>query len=329
MKLSLIIPIYNAEKYLSNCLDGVSSCPSTEMECILINDGSTDSSLNICEDYAKKDSRFKIINKSNAGVSVARNTGLLSAAGKYVMFLDADDFIEPQKWNFIINAISEEQDFISFSYYTLYQDGNLKEELFPIGSLETKNIKTIRKLLIGSAALNTCWGKLMKLNIIRENNILFRENLKTGEDAIFILEYFKRANTYLLRNESILYYRQHAESAMHKLDIHTKLEDFKELYECRKKMSELWNDDDLKSEMYREFFSVITDLLLKFSLKNKISDCNRVFKKVAVNSMVKDVLLNINANSLRPIYKKIEVYIMKGQNMLLLSSYFKLKSAFM
>jgi len=329
MKLTVIVPIYNAEKYLSKCIDEILTCPFPEIECLLINDGSTDSSLHICEDYANKDSRVKVLNKSNEGVSIARNTGIFRATGKYIMFLDADDYIDSNKWQHIMDAINSDLDFIAFSYYTLYQDGRFIEELFDIESKSTDEINSIRKLLLGTATLNTCWGKLFKLDTIITNHIWFREGLKTGEDAIFILDYLKVTNALLIKNESILYYRQHEESVMHKLDVHSKIQDFRELFDCRKRMAAIWNNGELNSVMYREFFSVITNLLLIFSYKNKYSECNRVLALVVKEDMIKDILNNVNPSQLRSFYKRLEYQILNLNNISLVSSYFKIKSLFL
>jgi len=329
MKLTVIVPIYNAEKYLSKCLDKILVCPIPDMECLLINDGSKDSSLHICEEYVKKDSRFKVMNKNNEGVSIARNTGIVHATGKYIMFLDADDYFDSTKWQSIMDAIDLELDFIAFSYYTLYQDGRVIEELFDIVSTSTDEINSIRKLLLGTATLNTCWGKLFSLKTITNNQICFREGLKTGEDAIFVLDFLKVAKALLLKNESVLYYRQHGESVMHKLDIHSKIQDFRELYECRKQMVELWHNGELKALMYREFFSVITNLLLIFSYKNSYSECHRVLAQVVKEDMIKDIVRNVNPSQLRSFYKRIEFYILNKHNITLLSTYFKIKSLFL
>ena len=329
MKLTVIVPIYNAEKYLSMCLDEIMTCPITEMECLLVNDGSTDTSLLICENYAKKDSRFKIINKPNEGVSVTRNIGIAHATGEYVMFLDADDYINSKKWKDIIDAINLELDFIAFSYYTLYQDGRVTEELFDISSKSSNDVNSMRKILLGTAALNTCWGKLFRTNAILTNNIQFREGLKTGEDAIFILDYLKVANNVLLVNESVLFYRQHGESVMHKLDIHSKIQDFRELFDSRKRISTTWNNSELEAVMYREFFSVITNLLLIYSYKNKFSECNKVIAQVLKEDMVQDILTNVNPVHLRSFYKRLEFQLLNYSNIMLMSSYFKIKSLFL
>ena len=329
MKLTIIVPIYNADKYLSMCLDEIMTCPITEMECLLVNDGSTDSSLQICEDFAKKDSRFKIINKSNEGVSIARNIGISHANGKYVMFIDADDYIDSNKWNLIMDAIEMEVDFIAFSYFTLYQDGKVKEELFDIKSKTTDDINSIRKVLLGTAALNTCWGKLFKLSTITTNRIRFRDGLKTGEDAIFVIDYIKVATISLLINESVLYYRQHGESVMHKLDIRAKIQDFRELFDCRKRVSDIWNNSELETVMYREFFSVITNLMLIYSYKNKFSECNKVLAQVLKEDMVQDIITNVNPLHLRSIYKRLEFQLLNYKNIMLMSSYFKIKSLFL
>lgn len=329
MKLTVIVPIYNAEKYLPTCLDSLVSCPLSDMECLLINDGSTDSSLHICNEYTGRDSRFRVIDKANEGVSIARNIGISHATGKYIMFLDADDYIDTNKWNKIVDAIALELDFIAFSYFTLYENKSVKEELFDIQSLSTNDTDSIRKILLGSSALNTCWGKLFKTELVLNNHISFPKGLRTGEDAIFVLDFLKMANHLLLINESILYYRQHGESVMHKLDIHSKISDFQQLYNYRRKMSDLWNNEELKAVMYREFLSVITNLLLIYSYKRKYSECNKVFKQLLNNEMIQNILTHVKPTYLKSHYKRLEFQLLNLNNSTILSSYFKFKSLFL
>ena len=94
-EISIIVPVYNAEDYLVRCLDSIKKQNFTEWECILVNDGSTDNSVELCNRYADEDSRFKVINKNNGGVSSARNVGLDVAVGTWIAFVDSDDFVDP------------------------------------------------------------------------------------------------------------------------------------------------------------------------------------------------------------------------------------------
>ena len=122
MELSIIIPVYNAEKYIRECLDSV-ICKKYDCEVILVNDGSSDSSLTICEEYSRRDDRIKIVNKNNGGVSSARNAGLLQATGKYVMFLDADDYFTDDAFEYIDKYIKcDKYDFVAMSYSSLFED---------------------------------------------------------------------------------------------------------------------------------------------------------------------------------------------------------------
>ncbi len=107
LKVSLIIPVYNTEKYLRQCLDSVISQTFKEFECICINDGSTDNSLPILQEYINKDIRFKLIDKKNEGVSVARNTGIQNATGKYIVFIDSDDWITKDYIEVLYNTIEK------------------------------------------------------------------------------------------------------------------------------------------------------------------------------------------------------------------------------
>ena len=105
--LSVIIPIYNSEKYLEKCLESVVNQTFTDMEIILVNDGSTDHSLDICNSYQKKDTRIKVISKENGGLIRARKTGLSAAAGKRIGFVDSDDWIEPEMYEVLLRHMEE------------------------------------------------------------------------------------------------------------------------------------------------------------------------------------------------------------------------------
>lgn len=328
IKLSIVIPIYNSQKFLSRCLDSVLDFPLRSMECILINDGSTDSSVDICEQYLQKDSRFKLITIDNGGVSTARNMGISKANGKYLFFLDADDYLNSEGYNQLINAVESGYDFYAFSYYTLYDDQSTAEELFDFhGGLKT-DLNTVYYLLFASSKLNTCWGKLMKTDIILENNIAFPAGMKTGEDAVFIINYIRYIKTCCIENFSILYYRQHFGSAMRKVNLERKLNDLKILYDTRIKFLKDLNLWKFEADVYKLMFSVVTNLLLEITMTYSYEDVIEKYKLIIENDMTKEIVGKVANKKLTPVFKKIEYFIIyyKAYNLLVL--YFKLKQRF-
>ena len=113
--VSIIIPVYNSERYLNRCLDSVLSQRYTHLEVLLIDDGSTDHSLNICREYAAKDNRIRVVHQDNQGASAARNTGLDHATGEYIMFCDSDDMVSDMWVQRMINALSDEETIMPFT----------------------------------------------------------------------------------------------------------------------------------------------------------------------------------------------------------------------
>lgn len=183
--ISIIVPIYNKEKYLRRCIESIINQSYANLEVILINDGSTDNSLKICKEY-ESDSRIKVIDKMNGGVSEARNIGIKSSHGEKILFIDADDYIE----NDYVEKISEfNEDLVICGYY-MEKDGkrtvmNSYDTLLSTKSDIHKKVldKKYIKLLV------TPYLKLFKRDIIEKFNIEFEKNISYGEDACFVFDY--------------------------------------------------------------------------------------------------------------------------------------------
>ncbi len=181
-KISIIIPVYNVEKYLSICLDSILAQSFTDFEVICINDGSDDKSLEILNEYKNKDSRIRVISQENAGVSAARNRGLNVANGEYISFVDPDDWIEPDCYEIAYNkAVNTNADMLFFG--AKYVTDEIVEE---------KNLKSLYICLEENDNLNemihithTIWNKLFKNSFLKKHNIKFAENLKIAEDGVF------------------------------------------------------------------------------------------------------------------------------------------------
>ena len=327
LELSVVIAIYNADKYLRACLESVRACPAENMECILVNDGSSDGTKNICEEFVQADRRFCLINKGNTGVSDSRNKGADKARGRYIFFVDADDYLDASQWAMLLeDARNGRYDMVAYGYYTLYASGETEENGFPIQGEKSDSFETVRRVLLTTPLLNTCWGKLLKREIIEKNRVCFREELKTGEDAIFMIDFVETASTFLLRNRCVLYYRQHQSSAMRRMNIDEKLEDFSELFIRRNAYWELASDKALWVDMYRQFFSVITDLFLQYASRNTFGKTKEAFKDTMEKQMVKDILAQTEYNSLSPVYKKLEYSMLRRGWLAAAAFYFTLKT---
>ncbi|WP_416150485.1 glycosyltransferase [Salipaludibacillus sp. HK11] len=191
--ISVIVPIYNVENYLSNCIDSILKQSYKNIEIILVNDGSTDSSGEICNEYVNKYKRIKVLNKNNGGVSSARNVGIKSARGDYISFIDPDDTIEPDMYTTLLEtSLTYKADIVVCPIKTINVPTNKssistvwKEVNCLIGKSEIEK-QLIPSILEGKTfSLVSCVNKLYKKSILDRHEITFDENKTHGEDAKF------------------------------------------------------------------------------------------------------------------------------------------------
>ncbi len=203
--ISIIVPIYNAEKYLRKCIDSLVNQTKKELEIILVNDGSTDSTEQIIESY--KDERIKNYKNKNQGIGKTRNFGIEKATGKYLMFLDSDDFLEKDACEVLYNkAEINKLDIVICDFYKIYDNGNIEEEHQP--SFKNTSLKDNPNILSENLAP---WAKIYKRDLIVKNNIKFIENLKY-EDAPFVLEALDKAKKIGKIDQCLNYYAIHDNS---------------------------------------------------------------------------------------------------------------------
>ena len=178
--ISIIVPVYKVEQYLRRCLDSVQNQIFTDWECILIDDGSPDNSGQICDEYAQKDERFRVIHQENAGVSAARNAGLDSAKGEWIGFVDSDDWIEPEMYQFLYtNAIDKKADVIICGYV-----GQHKKRIIKMcGTEEAQKFLFDRNGFGGFS-----WLRLIAAEKI--NKMRFNTQMSYLEDTNFFFELF-------------------------------------------------------------------------------------------------------------------------------------------
>lgn len=290
--ISVIVPIYNAEKFLSQCIDSVLNQSYKNIEIILLNDGSKDKSGSICQEYAEKDTRIIYIEKNNSGVSDTRNMGLKQATGDYIFFLDSDDYLAPQCFEILYMASGEGQLAITGYYLDFTNKRNIYIPQQAYGSYTN-----IKEFLLDfhkyyATKFNFVWGKLYRTEIIRKHNITFREEIQLGEDQLFNQDYYRfcyQGITAVQHNG--YYYRQHSESTLSK--------------KFNPHMFQ-WNEYCFSSiRDYLKEFGCLTEINSQHLYKNILGNYNYSFYLIAISPQIllkeKDLLIRQYIST--PIYQ--------------------------
>lgn len=184
-KVSVIVPVYNVEKYLRRCVDSILSQTFTDFELLLVDDGSKDKSAVICDGYAAEDHRVRVFHKENGGVSSARNLGIEEARGEWISFVDADDWINSDYFENLLKAVKNSDMVISGFQYVLLRGG----KLFFLNTVTPSLKLSYNELFSLPHTMSTPWCKLFKANIIKGNAVMFDEKMKMGEDTCFVNSY--------------------------------------------------------------------------------------------------------------------------------------------
>lgn len=206
MKYSVIIPVYNSEKTIKRCVESITSQDRTDVEIIIINDGSTDESEGICKALQSEHNNIIYMHKENGGVSSARNSGLSVAKGKYVMFADSDDFVDSKCFDVLDNYTESDADFYQF-VFSIVADGRVKEiRSWPECKVNTSAEKeAFISDSVTTRAINSCWARLYKRKIIEEKGLKFCEELSVGEDLTFVFTFLLSADK-IERIDSNIYF---------------------------------------------------------------------------------------------------------------------------
>ena len=211
--VSVVVPIYNVEAYLRPCLDSLMGQTYEKLELLLIDDGSTDQSGAICDDYARRDSRVKVIHKGNSGVSAARNTGIEIASGKYLIFVDADDGVHPQ----LVELYMAHRR----SGGTLLCDLTLdqEEQKREYATAEMVHTETVKRgsfmELFFRDYINAPFNKFYVTDILKKYEVRFPDGKSLGEDLPFNLEYFRHApEDFCILHAPLYYYRENRDGSL-------------------------------------------------------------------------------------------------------------------
>lgn len=259
-KVSIIVPVYNVEKYLSECLESLISQTLSDIEIICVNDGSEDSSFKILEEYAQKDKRIVVINQENSGLSAARNTGMRFANGEYIGFVDSDDWIDSNFYEKLYNSAKNNDADIVVASIIRYRKCAQK---YRVKYTNEKVYTDLQDKISACSIPKICyvWNKLYKNEIIKDK--LFTPNVYF-EDVIWLPKVIKCANKIVTVADTNYYYRVNNNSIVKK----TSKKKQQDNYNAKKEMLEFFNENGLKLSkkertLVRFSFSVLNIPILK------------------------------------------------------------------
>ncbi len=250
--LSVVVPVYNVQDYLRQCLDSIINQSYRNLEIIIVNDGSTDSSYEICKEYALKDDRIVLLSQENKGLSAARNVGIKRASGKYIAFVDSDDWLTLDCYETVMKKmLVDDVDIVSYGIFKFYGDKvdvNLKECMLPVkGPINSFNY--LSELF---SLWPLVWAKVYKKSFIDCNNIFFAEGL-LYEDTPFVIACYIRAAKVSFVDKALHYYRLNRDGQISKSGKRTL--DFFGIMEVIKK-------DLIKEECFSEVYPLLSSWII-------------------------------------------------------------------
>lgn len=297
MKISIIVPIYNAEEYLNKCIPSILNQTEKDIQLILVDDGSTDGSRRLCEDYAEGDSRILFLHQKNSGVSAARNLGISQASGKYIGFVDSDDWIEPEMFEYLLKEANQsDADVVMCDATTVYFDG--KNQVDTITQLSENQILkkkdfTPSLLLEMAGSACRCIYKNDRYNDkIRKYLLAFPLGVKFSEDRIFNLYALGQANQVVYLKESFYNRYMNVDSTVHRFHY-----DYFEAYkkaaeEIRIAIQKVWeNNSELQKAYLGQFIGGALGAVCNYYYKT--SPLKNAEKRGMVKKLCEDSQLRI------------------------------------
>lgn len=285
--VSIIVPVYKVpEQYLRKCIESLMNQTLQNIEILLVDDGSPDDCGEICDTYAEKDERIKVLHKENGGVSLARNEGIDISSGKYISFLDADDWIDLDTFRYVVEKAEKQNvKLVSWNHFYNYEYDyainvprkSMPEEEFFYTREDIKKRLIYdfitpefdaRKYQTNLGAIRGVWSKLYDTDVIKKNNIRFDKNLKIGEDASFNINYVRKIDKVLFINKYFNHYRISDGSANHMIR--------KDIVDLRiallKKYRELFDNTDENFWIcyIREVLSCVINCLTKYYCESNL-----------------------------------------------------------
>ena len=328
--ISVIVPVYNAQEYLSKCIESILNQTMKDFELILINDGSKDKSPKICDEYSLKDGRIKVIHKINEGVSIARNAGISISRGKYIVFCDSDDYVEDDWCYEMYKEIINNNRNMVMTGIAIHNIRKKKNIINKLNVTSKANISIVKKkdffILYKKQLISSPCNKMYIAKIIKDNNIRFEKRLSLGEDLLFNLEYLKFVDEDItIVNKPLYNYILTDKESLDNKYYENLFEIYTMQYSNLYSFMELFNADIKAYEV--SFYSSYFYMLMRV-LHNTFNKKNTAlfFEKIDLNSKIlrskefKMCLEKIDRND----YNKIHLLILESGNYYLEYVYDKL-----
>ena len=284
--VSVIVPVYNGEQYLRECINSICNQSYKELEIIIINDGSNDNTSKIARQIKNEDNRVIYVEHENKGVSYSRNKGLDLATGEYIVFVDCDDTVEKEYIELLLNKITKNNlDIVSCGYTDISIYGTIKLNDFYMGNSILNKDEFINNIFKGIGG--TLWGKIFKAEIINKNKIRLKNNIFMCEDMLFVLQYAMKSKVFGAIEESLYNYnRKNENSVSSKINFKY----FNNLVDVMKEIEKILNEnkydrqfiDYILSERIKKLslsFSIMQhDKRHRYSRREKIDNINFIFE---------------------------------------------------
>jgi len=301
--ISIIVPIYNAEKHLRRCLDSILAQTFMDFECILINDGSSDNCSVICEEYAQKDKRFVVIHQQNKGVSAARNAGLDVAKGEWVGFVDSDDWIDIEMFSILYEYTAKYNADISICGVRIIptNEQNKYENGFKILNQEEALLMMFQngKKTFGGYSCN----KLVKANIISQNNLRFDSSINYMEDLLFFYQVFKHAKIIVYAPNPYYNYYTNSESITKQWGL---TQAAKTAFSVMENLISLEKNYRIKKQIVTKKILFALILCNQYIKQNDCTNKDFEFLKNILTKHLNIILLNASIS----LYQKINIFLL-------------------
>lgn len=316
IEVSIIVPIYNVEKYLERCLKSLINQSFKDIEIIALNNGSTDKSLDILIEYANNDKRIKVINSENCGVSEARNMGIKEAKGKYLVFVDSDDWIDNDMIKVLHNTITENTCDLVMCTYIREFGNHSKEKIFNLPEInsyvdnEVKS-KLLRKLIgpIGKElynpeyidALGTAWAKMYKTSILKKKNLRFVDlnEIGSGEDTLFNIYVFNEVKKVILLNKPMYHYWRGNKNSITSKYISNFIGKRRNYLNYMKKFI-------IENKLGREYEKALNNRICISVLGMGLLECSKS-NKISTLNKIKNIKKILNEDYIENAYKELEL----------------------
>lgn len=297
-KVSIIVPVFNVEDYLEECIRSLLDQSYKNIEIILINDGSTDHSSLICNNLKEIDNRIILINQKNLGVSSARNVGLSIASGEYILFVDSDDIVHCDYVKKMVNSINN-IDMVICGYVEKYKILSIPHKVVE-NEMIINNISAISKMFDREYYGGYLWNKLFKKSIIDCNNITFDSNIHMCEDLLFVSKYLCKCTNIIVIPDLLYNYRMRESSAVWNKNSNK----YESLFISYNKLYKLFVNNNISLDY------------LKYEILNSVYSNNLSIKKVEkfFNYDLSDSYKQIKSSNLISRNNKIKLFIKKNFN---------------